>query len=50
MFNLSDDGWDDYPEMAAPVLPSRGTITAELTPVQVAKAMHDVAILMSITV
>ena len=40
MFNLSDDGWD-YPEAAAPTLPSRATITAGLP----AAAANDGAIL-----
>ena len=34
MFNLSDEAWGDYPETAAPALPSRAEITAGLTPAQ----------------
>ena len=45
MFNLSDEAWGDYPETAAPALPSRAEITAGLTPAQAAAAAHDGAIL-----
>ena len=45
MFNLSDEAWGDYPETAAPILPSRAAITAGLTPAQAAAAAHDGAIL-----
>ena len=45
MFNLSDEAWGDYPETAAPILPSRAAITAGLTAAQAAAAAHDGAIL-----
>jgi len=45
MFNLSDEAWGDYPETAAPILPSPAAITAGLTPAQAAAAAHDGAIL-----